>query len=138
MPPDPPLPPEVGREAARWLRYASEDLGTARTLLAAEAPPRHAAWLAQQAAEKALKAALIAEQQPFPFTHDLIRLCELLPPSWSVLRAEVSWAPLSAYAVEARYPDDLPDVNAREAEAAVADAAATVAAIEADLVPLLR
>ena len=51
------MSPEAVREARRWLRYAREDLDTALALVGSEtAPPRHAAWLAQQAAEKAIKA----------------------------------------------------------------------------------
>ena len=40
--------------------------------------PRHACWLSQQAAEKALKAALVLERVEFPFTHDLDALRNLL------------------------------------------------------------
>lgn len=44
--------------------------------------PRHVCWLAQQAAEKALKAALVLEDIAFPFTHDLDALRNRLPGSW--------------------------------------------------------
>lgn len=44
-------------EVRRWLRYAREDLTVAETLLNQDdLIPRHACWLAQQSAEKALKA----------------------------------------------------------------------------------
>ena len=39
--------------------------------------------------------------------------------------------------MEARYPDDLPDVSASEAETAVADAALVVEAVTEQLGPLL-
>ena len=49
-------------ETRRWLRYAAEDLRGAEALLREGAgEPRHACYNAQQAAEKALKAALVFE-----------------------------------------------------------------------------
>ena len=50
------MPPEA---ALWWLRTAIGDLAAARALLAVTAvAPRQAAYLAQQAAEKALKATI--------------------------------------------------------------------------------
>jgi len=50
------------REAWRWLRPAREDRAAATHLsLAADLPYRIACLLAQQAAEKAIKAVLVAE-----------------------------------------------------------------------------
>ena len=67
-------------DALRWLRYSTEDLDVARVLLASSPlVPRHVCWLAQQSAEKALKAALVLEGVAFPFTHDLDALCNRLP-----------------------------------------------------------
>lgn len=138
MPPDGPLPAAVRSEAGRWLRYAQEDLDAARSLLAQDAPPRLAAWLAQQAAEKAIKAVLIAEQRPFPFTHNLARLLDLVPDGWSVRDLDVDTARLTYHAVTARYPDDLPDVGPAEANAAVTDARRVVDGVTEDLAPLLK
>lgn len=135
MPPE--LPAALRHEASRWLRYAQEDLSAAHALLGADAPPRLAAGLAQQAAEKAINATLVAEQRPFPFTHNLSRLLDLVPAGWAVLDVDADWAGLTYHAVGARYPDDLPDVSEDEAEAAVADAARVVAAVTDDLAPLL-
>ena len=54
-------PPIPLVEARRWLRFAEEDLVAAEQTLADDGSvPRHACWLAQQAAEKAIKAALIS------------------------------------------------------------------------------
>jgi len=65
--------------------YARSDLEAARTLMASpDHYPRQVCFLAQQAAEKAIKAALILDQVPFPFTHDLDRLRNLLPEQWRV------------------------------------------------------
>jgi HEPN domain-containing protein len=47
--------PELVDEARRWIRFATEDIDVAQRLLAVdESSPRHACFLAQQAAEKAL------------------------------------------------------------------------------------
>ena len=54
-------------EIRRWLQYAEEDLWAAERMLHQEdALPRHICWLAQQAAEKTLKAALVFVQVEFP------------------------------------------------------------------------
>ena len=66
------MPPEA---AVWWLRLALGDLAAARGLLLAEGvAPRQAAYLAQQAAEKALKATIALEGGEPPLTHDLIFL----------------------------------------------------------------
>ncbi len=97
-------------EAQRWLRFAREDLMAAEALLGqAHAYPRHACWLAQQSAEKTLKAALIFLQIEFPFTHDLDRLRELLPAGWRIKTEQPQLFSLSVWAVEARYPGDAPE-----------------------------
>lgn len=60
---------ELLREVQRWRRFALEDLQEAeRQIQRTGTVPRHPAWLAQQAAEKALKAILIYLQVEFPFT----------------------------------------------------------------------
>jgi hypothetical protein len=48
--------PEHLTETRRWLRFASEDIKAAETLLKeGGGKPRHVCWLAQQAAEKYIK-----------------------------------------------------------------------------------
>ncbi|MFN8473666.1 MAG: HEPN domain-containing protein [Anaerolineae bacterium] len=59
-------------EVLRWLRYAHEDLVAAVALVEHNlVAPRHICWLAQQAAEKTLKAVLVFVQVDFPRRHDL-------------------------------------------------------------------
>ena len=72
-------------ETRRWIRYAEEDLSTAESMVSREdSYPRHICWLAQQAAEKILKAGLINCGLEFPYTHDLDRLRDILPKDWQV------------------------------------------------------
>jgi len=106
-------------DTQRWLRFAYEDLLAAKALLGLpNAYPRHACWLAQQSAEKSLKAALIFLQIEFPFTHDLDRLRELLPDGWRIKTEQPQLYSLSVWAVEARYPGDAPEAVEADARAA--------------------
>ena len=115
--------PEHRDEALRWLRFAREDLAVAERLLRfPDAVPRHICWLAQQAAEKALKAALILEGVEFPYRHDLDALRNLLPDGWAVKREHPDLAELTVWAVEARYPGDWPEATREDAQQAVAQA----------------
>lgn len=113
-----------------WLRVAHDDLAAARVLLTDEAlPARMACFHAQQAAEKALKASLVHAAIQFRKTHDLVVLVALQP---ELVRSEVSEIDLQGlqqWAVDARYPADLPDITSREAAAVVAIADRIVAAV---------
>lgn len=107
-------------EAERWLRFAREDIAAAEAMLASQhAKPRHACWLAQQAAEKAIKAALVREGIDFPKSHDLERLASLLAQDPSDQRRWDGLSELSEWAVEARYPGEFPEPTLAEAEQAV-------------------
>ena len=113
-----------------WLRFAHDDLAAARLLLTdAELPARMACFHAQQAAEKALKASLVQAAIQFRKTHDLAVLVALQP---EPVRSEVSnldLQRLQQWAVDARYPADLPDITAGDAAAVVAIAEQIVAAV---------
>jgi HEPN domain-containing protein len=89
--------------------------------------------LAQQAAEKALKGALVAEGINFPFRHDLDALRSLLPQGWRVKTEHPDLAELTEWAVEARYPGDWPEATVDDAKRAVAQARAVVESVRADL-----
>jgi|GEM_PF-80516 len=128
--------PELRKEALRWIRFAQEDLQEAERLLGLqEAVPRHICWFAQQAAEKALKAALVLEGIDFPFRHDLDALRNLLPPNWSVKQEHLDLSVLTAWAVEARYPGDWPEATWEDAHRAVALARAIYDCEEASSIP---
>jgi HEPN domain-containing protein len=121
-------------EARRWIRYAEEDLSAAEVLLApANRIARQACWLAQQAAEKALKAGLVFGQIPFPFRHDLDALRNLLPGDWETRRQNPDLAELTEWAVEARYPGDWQEPLPEDALRAVAQARGVLENMLADL-----
>ncbi len=118
-------------EALRWLRFAREDVRAAERMLdAADAIARHVCWLAQQGAEKALKALLIAQGIEFPRTHDLDTLLNLSPVAHTWFPSDVDVDALSEWAVEARYPGDWEEASRNDAQQAVADACAIVSAAE--------
>jgi HEPN domain-containing protein len=75
-------------------------------------------FCAQQAAEKAIKAILIANGIEFPFVHDLGRLLSLLESQGVDIPAHIRKASrISNYAVASRYPLDDEPTNEDYAEA---------------------
>ena len=107
-------------EVNRWLTYAKSDLDAAQALLLTpEHYPRQACFFAQQATEKVLKAALISQEIEFPYTHDLDRLRNLLPDNWRVKTMFPDLADLTIWAIETRYPGDMPDVFEVDAKQAL-------------------
>ena len=121
-------------EAHRWLRFAHEGLRAAEALLQqSDSIPRHVCWLAQQAAEKALKAVLVFLQIDFPKTHDLDALRNLIPDGWRLKPDHPDLASLTEWAVEARYPGDWPEAVERDARLAVEKARAIWVSVGEDL-----
>jgi len=113
--------------ALQWLRKADHDLITARQTLLLEDPPTDTVCFhAQQAVEKALKALLTFHEVPFQRVHDLVRLLDFAVSYLPELETyRESFAEITNYAVEVRYPAswfDPPEADAREAMA-VAEAA---------------
>ena len=120
----------VTEAALHLLQLGSEDLGTAERLCASEIePPRQACFFAQQAAEKALKAALELEHNDYPRIHQLHELLPLLPTSWPLHQLEVNLERLSKLVIDARYPDVNKLPTRAVAAQAVADARLVVDAI---------
>ena len=92
------------RAAAAWLGDAEADLANARSLSAhrdEDTSPSGAAFHAQQAVEKALKALLIWHGMEYPPKHDLGLLVGLLPGDAATRKLAI--AGLTVYAVEQRY-----------------------------------
>lgn len=96
--------PEVRELVDGWLAYARDDLKAAEELESSDIPARISCFHAQQAAEKAMKAVFVLEQIDYPYTHDLVKLAEALPPGWTVGASNGDLADLSRWAVESRYP----------------------------------
>lgn len=88
-----------------WLKRAKSNLALARQAKSDEIYWEDLCFETQQAAEKALKAVLLAKAIPFRFVHDLAELLTLLEKNGVVLPEEVlNAAVLTDYSVEARYP----------------------------------
>ena len=117
---------EAEAEALRWLGFALGDLEAARSRPGRHIRPRIVAFQAQQAVEKALKAALILEGVEPRRTHDLDDLRDRLPDDWRVKRRMPELGRLSDYAAESRYPDDMTPVTAVQSATAVRQAIAVV------------
>lgn len=119
MTPQPDSPLDEGR---RWLALAEGDLDAARFLFGHEAAAlRNVGFLAQQAAEKALKALLAAHDEPIPRLHDLGRLLALVPEPRPSIDSE-QLGRLSPWAVHGRYDMDVMPLE-REAAASLLEVA---------------
>ncbi len=110
--------PERLRETGRWLRFAREDLSAAERTVERREVPRHACFLSQQAAEKAIKAALVFLQAE-AYRHDLALLRTYLPDGWLLKENPADLDDLSQWAVEGRYPGSLREASEDDAETAV-------------------
>jgi HEPN domain-containing protein len=116
-------PPDDPRE---WINRARSNLVRAQTIL----PGVYLEDLcfdAQQAAEKAIKAVLIARGVDFPLIHDLAQLLTLLGQSGETIPPAIADATdLTRFAISARYPGVAEPVTVEEHHRAVAIAKAVV------------
>lgn len=119
-------------DALRWLGFALGDLEAARSVPGRHVRPRIVAFNAQQAAEKALKAALALAGVDAPRTHDLDDLRNRLHAGWRVKRRHPDLARLSDYAVDSRYPDDITPVTPLQSATAVRQAISVVRTVRED------
>jgi HEPN domain-containing protein/predicted nucleotidyltransferase len=122
------------RDAGTWLRYAEEDLTAAQRMVEGRGwAPRIACFHAQQAAEKAFKAVLVAQGIPLQHTHNLELLRDLVPSRLRASRIEDGLERMSDWAVVTRYPGAQPDAGRGDAEEALAKASEIVEAARADV-----
>ena len=115
------MPPEgdpAGSPEA-WLRYAHSDLELAQLSPPPKVLLEGLCFHAQQAAEKALKAVLVAHDTAFPRTHSIRMLVDLLPQGLTVPREVEDAASLTDYAVISRYPAATEPVDDQEYREAV-------------------
>lgn len=130
---------EAVEEGRRWLTQAREDLRWAKHL-AEEGAYYLACFLAQQVAEKALKAFLYAQGAEIVLGHSVRRLVDqasAIDPDFA--RAGADWGTLDGYYIPTRYPNGLPEgipsqvYTARAAREALALAEEAVHFVESRL-----
>jgi HEPN domain-containing protein len=120
--------PKLRDETQRWLQFARQDIADAEALLRESSHFRNTCFLAQQCAEKALKATLIWDGLDVPFRHDLEHLIGLVPVGWNV--PDTNWPALTAWATTGRYPSELTEPDAALAGELLSQACAVLEAIE--------
>ncbi len=105
----PTVPNELN--VAAWVEKANDDELNTRSLLThRDGTPSGVCFLAQQMAEKYLKALLIASCKSYPKIHDLKRIATLLEPFVSdVFQIEEELNILNKYYVTTRYAGDVPE-----------------------------
>jgi HEPN domain-containing protein len=108
----PPEPRAEPGSALHWLLHAKSGLRAGTVLKADELVlSEKACFHFQQAAEKALKGVLVARKIDFAFTHDIGLLLNTLIAAKVRLPRPVRRADmLTPYAVQTRYPADLPEI----------------------------
>ncbi len=121
-------------EYAVWLRYATEDLAAARSIVEQKESPRVASYLSQQAAEKAFKAVIVLCGHRIPRVHDLVELRATAGSAIASALDDAALGWLTDWYVRERYPGDVLDARAGDADRALAIAET----IHTDVVRLVR
>jgi HEPN domain-containing protein len=122
-------------EVRAWLEKADRDFVMAQTALG----PDFRFWdqvcfHSQQAAEKALKALLVAFNIPPLHTHDLVRIAHQLTPACPVPDTfEEICSRLSQYSVNPRYPSFLAPETEDQARRAIDEAKVVLAFVQEQL-----
>ena len=117
------FPPDDPRE---WINRARSNLAIAKNRIPG-AYLEDLCFEAQQAAEKAIKALLIAAGIEFPYVHDLDRLLTLIKSAGQQVPDEIHRAEeLTRYATTARYPGIERPLTEQHYQEAVAIAEAVV------------
>ena len=92
---------------SEWLALAADDLAAARLLLSHVELTNVVAFHAQQAAEKALKAAIEELDLGLVKTHSLARLCDMVKPHYPLVTDADMLDRLDSVYIEARYPGEM-------------------------------
>jgi HEPN domain-containing protein len=126
-------------EALSWLAKAAADTRGARMLLAGGEADL-AAFLAQQALEKTLKALLVAAAQDVLRIHDIDRLATLARIHWpDLLPSPFPLAAVNHWYITTRYPGfDTPSPTTAEVSAALGQVDALIGAVLLRAPPELR
>ena len=114
------------KEYEKWFKKAEHDFIAVRNLiLLYDAPYDICCFHSQQAAEKYLKAYLVACQIDFPKTHDLIELVKLCTQkNEKFISLKSVGAKLNNYGIAPRYPDEMDDLTLDDAQQAYINALA--------------
>jgi HEPN domain-containing protein len=122
------MPPEgwLSGSPLDWLRYAHSDLELALVGRSPHVLLEELCFHAHQAAEKAIKAVLVAKGISFPKTHNIRILLDLLPRDLILPPEGEDAVSLTDYAVTCRYPADVEPVDEQEYQEAMRLAAAIV------------
>jgi len=114
-------PPDLMKEVGRWTEKAEHDYLAAEhaMALAQEGLTDIVSFHCQQCAEKYLKALLLYLGEPFPKTHDLRLLLDLIPAGVSLWLSREQVIPLNRYVIEGRYPGDWEPITVPEAKHAL-------------------
>lgn len=94
-------PDEEKDVVPEWMKYASDDLSTAKYLLKGK-KYKEASFFCQQCAEKALKALLLHRKRELIKVHDLVKLARELGLDESMIK---DCEKLTYVYVDSRYPD---------------------------------
>ena len=124
----PPSRRSVPGVPGEWLTHAQSDLNLARLGRGRDdILPAQICFHAQQAAEKALKAVLLAATLGFPLSHDIQELLTIANQGGLAVPSEVAEAVvLTPFAVEARYPGYAEEITLVEVDAAIRTAEVVV------------
>ncbi|MBX9734002.1 MAG: HEPN domain-containing protein [Chitinophagaceae bacterium] len=120
------MSPEKKEIIGEWFEKADEDILTAEVVI--EASPKLfdvAAFHAQQAAEKYLKAFLVFKEIMPPRVHNIKMLIDIAVEYDKELENLREAETLSKYAIRSRYPDDM-DVDSKEQVLLILDIAKSV------------
>ncbi len=90
-------------------------------------------YLAQQAAEKSIKAVLVLLQIDFSRSHNLVYLAGLLPTGWVPVPNTQELDDLTTWVAPARYPGSWPEPDEDDARESIALAVGILESIHADL-----
>lgn len=110
------MPRERINGSAAWLRIARSELAVADGPYDPDALPGVYCHLAQQAAEKAIKAVYVHRDIDPPWIHEIHVLLAGLPDVPDLVARAVR---LSDYIVATRYPGDMPDATPADCAEAV-------------------
>lgn len=112
--------PDIIREVRRWIEKAENDRRNAEYVLTMKhgCPTDTVCFHCQQCAEKYLKAALIFQGKPFPRSHDLNLLANLLG-EMPFQQLRNGMQRLNLYSSEPRYPGEWEPTSRAQAEQAL-------------------